>query len=714
MEDKETIKPFWDDDKSKKISDKLPYFNEDEKPFEYKYYNGKLDNIIIKRKQPPKVNETLKDEVDDEIDFELFNDINSKLDSLIEADDKQWEIMNEKMAIIREKLDNILNKVSKNKKSKINKEENLFVLKTRKIRLYPTKEQKIILQKWFDGARTTYNNTVHYINTEVRAETQTIKELLNTTELEKKFVTKTSYFCEKCNKFIKKMLICKDCNTPAIPKINENLKKELEEIPSHIRQFSCKSVVTAFKSSLTNLKNGNISNFKIDFKAKKKIKHDSIDITHKDCPIMRDTVDNLYGFNFYPKKLGFVTIVKEGRKIRNKTLKRLPDKVDHDYKIYYDYITKKYFACIPVKQYIPKHKNTSTILSGDPGVRTFLTLYEREFVNSNKPIYRLCSAIQRNNEPLQFPNGSILLIQLTTNDCEKSMKLITDIFKIKYKYRNDLGDYYFEGNKQSMINDFIRINTDILTNIQSNNGYESPKSEIKESFIEKVSINKIIDDNDIDLFSKYINSNSYIKNSINEKLINLIAKLGRSEMIKIIINECNKFDYSEKTIDIACENGHLNILTTLHDNKLELKYSEDAIDLASANGHNLILDWFFKQYNKQNSKTKKNIKTGGETMFKYSERAIDLAAANGHTHILDWFFKHSNYYSQKVYYESYLQFKYTERAIDLAAANDHSSVITWFLNHASDEWLLKNSVINNTDSNQPKLEIKYSKNHSRT
>lgn len=412
MEDKETIKPFWDDDKSKKISDKLPYFNEDEKPFEYKYYNGKLDNIIIKRKQPPKVNETLKDEVDDEIDFELFNDINSKLDSLIEADDKQWEIMNEKMAIIREKLDNILNKVSKNKKSKINKEENLFVLKTRKIRLYPTKEQKIILQKWFDGARTTYNNTVHYINTEVRAETQTIKELLNTTELEKKFVTKTSYFCEKCNKFIKKMLICKDCNTPAIPKINENLKKELEEIPSHIRQFSCKSVVTAFKSSLTNLKNGNISNFKIDFKAKKKIKHDSIDITHKDCPIMRDTVDNLYGFNFYPKKLGFVTIVKEGRKIRNKTLKRLPDKVDHDYKIYYDYITKKYFACIPVKQYIPKHKNTSTILSGDPGVRTFLTLYDSS-----------------NGDCIKINNRKYLIMRLI--DKINTMKSLSDTLKIK-------------------------------------------------------------------------------------------------------------------------------------------------------------------------------------------------------------------------------------------------------------------------------------------
>ena len=432
MEDKETIKPFWDDDKSKKISDKLPYFNEDEKPFEYKYYNGKLDNIIIKRKQPPKVNETLKDEVDDEIDFELFNDINSKLDSLIEADDKQWEIMNEKMAIIREKLDNILNKGSKNKKSKINKEENLFVLKTRKIRLYPTKEQKIILQKWFDGARTTYNNTVHYINTEVRAETQTIKELLNTTELEKKFVTKTSYFCEKCNKFIKKMLICKDCNTPAIPKINENLKKELEEIPSHIRQFSCKSVVTAFKSSLTNLKNGNISNFKIDFKAKKKIKHDSIDITHKDCPIMRDTVDNLYGFNFYPKKLGFVSIVKEGRKIRNKTLKRLPDKVDHDYKICYDYITKKYFACIPVKQYIPKHKNTSTILSGDPGVRTFLTLYDSS-----------------NGDCIKINNRKYLIMRLV--DKINTMKSLSDTLKIK---RFEKKSCKYHNRISNIINDF--------------------------------------------------------------------------------------------------------------------------------------------------------------------------------------------------------------------------------------------------------------------
>lgn len=445
MGDKDNvIKSFWDND-SKKISDSLLYFSENEKPLEFHYYGKKLTDMIIKREHPQKINSYLNNIYEafnsitsnNEIDDEIYNIINSKIDLLIQDQNKKW-------ALLQENYEKTLNLI-KNIESKlgIKPKKTESILKTRKIQLYPTNEQKIILQKWFDGARCTYNDTVAYINEKSKSQ-ENISKLLNMTELEKKFVIKTSYFCEKCNKFIKKMLICDECNSKTTLIVNENLKKELEEIPSHIRSFSCRSAITAFKSSFTNLKNGNISKFDIGYKKRKKLIHDSIDITYRDCPIIRDTGNNSYGFKIYPDKLGFISIVKKGKNIRNKTLKRFPDIVKHDYKITYDYRTKKYVACISTDQYIPKPKNPSITLSGDPGVRTFLTLYDSS-----------------NGDCIKISNRNDLIMKL--EDKINTMKSISDILKIK-RFKKKSFKYYNRIN--NLISDFHWRAADYISKYQ--------------------------------------------------------------------------------------------------------------------------------------------------------------------------------------------------------------------------------------------------------
>jgi hypothetical protein len=80
-------------------------------------------------------------------------------------------------------------------------------------------------------------------------------------------------------------------------------------------------------------------------------------------------------------------------------------------------------------------------------------IYEREFINSNKNIYKIGKTKQLNSKRFnQYPKGSILLFQLICQDCDKMENILVDIFKNKYKQRKDIGTEYFEGDGNDMIN----------------------------------------------------------------------------------------------------------------------------------------------------------------------------------------------------------------------------------------------------------------------
>jgi transposase len=115
------------------------------------------------------------------------------------------------------------------------------VFRTRKIKLNPTKEQKLKLNSYADGARYTYNTAIKAINSG--------KYTANKIELQNAFVSLKrrdgtyNFFFDK--------------------------RRWLLQTPKVIRHQAMFEAVKNFKAAFASLKNKNIDHFKISFKTKK-------------------------------------------------------------------------------------------------------------------------------------------------------------------------------------------------------------------------------------------------------------------------------------------------------------------------------------------------------------------------------------------------------------------------------------------------------------
>ena len=85
-------------------------------------------------------------------------------------------------------------------------------------------------------------------------------------------------------------------------------------------------------------------------------------------------------------------------------------------------------------------------------------LQEREFVKCNENIYKIGKTkkdqFTRFN---QYPNGSILLLQIKCNDCDCNEREIIKLFKSKYTHKKQIGHEYFEGDYEDMMKNIFNI-----------------------------------------------------------------------------------------------------------------------------------------------------------------------------------------------------------------------------------------------------------------
>ena len=130
---------------------------------------------------------------------------------------------------------------------------------------------------------------------------------------------------------------------------------------------------------------------------------------------------------------------------------------------------------------------------------------EREFIKTKELIYKIGKTKQENLQRIKsYPNGSILLLYIITNDCDKKEKLIIQKFKEHFIHKKDIGNEYFMGDYNHMIN--------IILSIISNESYL-----IESSLIESYLIESSLNDNlnsivYFDYDNKIINfDNSHIK-----------------------------------------------------------------------------------------------------------------------------------------------------------------------------------------------------------
>jgi putative transposase len=211
---------------------------------------------------------------------------------------------------------NNLKKILKEKKN--NKEKEIYYSK--KFILFPTKEQKDILNLWYLSTTFLYNETLKII---------------------------------KSNKYYKK---------PEELTLN-NLRSQLLEkkknfnVPSHILDCSISKAISNYKSAITNFKRKNTSNYRIRYY---RFNRNKQNIFIEPCYVLKNGNITVLGLL---KILDIET--KEKYDIQKENLKST-------FSIQYDKKLEKYYVFIPFKRITQTPENREKIISLDPGISPFL------------------------------------------------------------------------------------------------------------------------------------------------------------------------------------------------------------------------------------------------------------------------------------------------------------------------------------------------------
>lgn len=100
-------------------------------------------------------------------------------------------------------------------------------------------------------------------------------------------------------------------------------------------------------------------------------------------------------------------------------------------------------------------------------------LQEREFIKTKENVFKVGKTTKLNHERFnQYPKGSVLLFQMICSNCSDMESKVIKVFKDKFKLRKDIGNEYFEGDSDEMMNVIYSILTvsavlDDSTNVKS-------------------------------------------------------------------------------------------------------------------------------------------------------------------------------------------------------------------------------------------------------
>jgi putative transposase len=247
-------------------------------------------------------------------------------------------------------------------------------LKTLKIRLYPTLNQKKIINNFIDTYRFVYNRTLEYIKKNGHEiNFQSLRNLLATertrqnhtqTIIYKNYISilKSKPKSDVIEYEIKEL----EDEINKLPLIKNQLIYDFElNTSNEIRSNAIKHVCNAYETGFSNLQAGNIKCININFK-KKSCKQQTIELASTDIKMTKD------GINISPSKF---PKNEKTIKIHKKMLKKYKDiviKNNCDLKM----INNKYYIYITLSLKIKENKNVLKKFCGvDPGIRSFVTIY---------------------------------------------------------------------------------------------------------------------------------------------------------------------------------------------------------------------------------------------------------------------------------------------------------------------------------------------------
>jgi putative transposase len=307
------------------------------------------------------------------------NQKNHELDRLIEMiiDDVKEDILEEKQkikVIPKSQIDNSKKKAGFKSKS----EDSDCVC--RKIRIYPTKEQKEFFNKCIGTSRYIYNNGVQYLREKIKDREAQIEEAnekgciyINKDKQCCKDISENhKYFCDKHlkakNKWSYYNFNASFINLRKNVLVNDadlsSKDKWQKDIPYDTRQLILKDLANAYDSALKNKINGNVKLFDLKFKSRK----NQSQIFHIDKKALTTDLEL-----FKRRKIGKL---RTRRKMTN-WIKRNINEIETDSKII-RYNDKSYYLLLTVKKEKDNKEIPFETVALDAGVRTFQTFYSPE------------------------------------------------------------------------------------------------------------------------------------------------------------------------------------------------------------------------------------------------------------------------------------------------------------------------------------------------
>jgi transposase len=259
------------------------------------------------------------------------------------------------------------------------------VTRSKKIRLYPTKRQKKILNEWLNLNRAIYNKTVEIIKTETKKGYEfkkKLEELQNKEKLKKSDKLEIENLKEKI-KEVNKNISFQDIRNKIVTK--KNNKGEFEDwwynCMKSTREYSIRDCCSGLKGNITRLTNKTISHFGLNFKSKKEVTStltlDRKIMTSKEKKINKKKYKRKN--KRIPKSGTKHTISFVGNRYNgnNPGYIKCKEEIDTTKLDFYCklilYKPNMYYLIVPYSVDIIEAPKTNRICGIDPGSRTFLT-----------------------------------------------------------------------------------------------------------------------------------------------------------------------------------------------------------------------------------------------------------------------------------------------------------------------------------------------------
>jgi putative transposase len=263
----------------------------------------------------------------------------------------------------------------------------LCPLKTKKIRIYPTSEQKIIFKKWIGACRYIYNK----INSDIQKDSS-------------------------CTDFMKN----RDKYIPA-KQISEN-EKWMLDVPKEVRANTISDYCKAINENKKKVKNGKLKSFLMKYKSKKDSKQ-SIKIPHASVSIIDNKI------TIYPN------ILKNNASIKCNRYEKIP-KIEYDIILKYEkpnywYINIPYETNDIIKNITENQGCMKKVIAFDPGIRTCLTGYSPNghILEIGKrdieKIIRLCVLIDKMQSKISKKELR----------CRKRLRILKKMVKLRHRIR---------------------------------------------------------------------------------------------------------------------------------------------------------------------------------------------------------------------------------------------------------------------------------------